>query len=61
MSKLTSAKNQRDELQDGKAAFWKFSLFHAFPLNAQEAEVGAVITAIAWDVGELVVHCYLKD
>lgn len=39
----------------------KFSLFHVFSLNIQKEVVGIIITAIAWDVGELVVHCYAKD
>lgn len=44
-----------------QVAFWKFSLFHAFPLNVQRVVVGIAIAAVAWAVGELVVHCYLKD
>lgn len=42
---------------------WHFGnvvgFFYAFPLNVQN--VVTALTAIAWDVRELVVHCYMKD
>lgn len=53
-------KNLRTELQDSIDDILEISLFHTLPLNEQKEVMGIIITATTWDVGELVVHCYLK-